>query len=169
MFGGNEGRGMFGGGARGGMLDSIMAGIEVLIRTAGLFGFMGGLGGAAVGAGGGAVVGAIIGAIIGAVIGAVIWAVIGAVIGAVASVLATSGTVGLASSRFRGIDATLEARAGPTLGKKSFEGVEPAKYELLATVGCEGRIVMLGRLVERNGAGSERICKLVGRRRARAC
>ena len=60
----------------------------------------------------------------------------------------------------------LDARAGMGLWKKSFEGVAPAKYELRVVTGGEDRVFMLVRLCERKGAGSERICMLVGRRSA---
>jgi hypothetical protein len=65
--------------------------------------------------------------------------------------------------------AVLEARTWPVFGRKSFEGVEPAKYELLTITGSLDLIVTLGLRRDRKGAGSDRICRLVGRRRALAC
>lgn len=145
MFGGGGGKGMLGGGGGGGSDESIIAGIELRTRTVdALFGFIGGMGGATVGGGDGV-----------------------AIVVATPMEAATGGLMAIGG--VKPPELKLELRASTALTKKSFDGVAPAKYEFEVATGGEGRMVMLVRLCERNGAGSERICMLVGRRRARAC
>jgi hypothetical protein len=135
---------MLGGGAGGGRPENIIAGIEDRARTVARFGFIGGIGGVIAGGEDES--------------SDISWIAAG-----------VTGAVAFAGAGLEPPKLTLDARAGTALWKKSFEGVAPAKYELTVATGGEGRVVMLVRLCERNGAGSERICMLVGRRRAPAC
>lgn len=134
---------MLGGGAGGGRPDSIIAGMEVRDRiAAALPGFIGGMGGATAGGGGDGEFERMV------------------------VLLATGGVTAGRGFTADGLGApklTLEARTGTVLWKKSLEGVAPAKYEFAVATGGAGRMFMLVRRCERNGAGSERICMLVGR------
>lgn len=142
MPGGGAGRGTFGGGNGGGRPESIITGIEVRARIDGLFGLMMGSGGA-------------VASVVGPFGSSLSCTTVS--VGQVTAAL-TSDALGVPICR-------LGLRAGMTLWKKSLEGVAPAKYEFEAPTGGDGFVVMLVRLCDRNGAGSERICTLAGRRR----